>query len=62
MELPIIIGVAAFVILAIMFILLRVSDKRAERRDPVTQEIIIKANAGDVNVHAPMQPTQEKED
>ncbi len=61
MELAIIIGVGAFVILAIMFTLLWASSRSDERNDPVTQEIIIKANTGPVTVHAPV-ITQEEED
>lgn len=62
MELPIILGIAAFLILAVMFALLRRSSKRDEQNDPITQEIIIKAHTGPVTVNAPINPTQEKED
>ncbi len=50
----------AFVILGIMMALLRVSSRRDEN-DPVTQEIIVRANSttGNITVHAPV--TQEEE-
>lgn len=51
MDLAIIIGIGAFVILGIMFALLRVASDRDEREDTITQEIIVKANTGPVTVH-----------
>jgi len=62
MELAVILGIGAFVILGIMFALLWLSGKQEERRDPITQEIIIKANTGPVIVNAPLDNTQEEED
>lgn len=64
MELPIILGIGAFVILLIMLALLWMSSRREEKEDAVTQEIIVKANTGPVHVHGPVivQPTQEDED
>lgn len=58
--LPILVGIGAFIILGCMFALLWLSSKRDEENDPVTQEIIVKANTGPVTVTAPI--TQEKED
>lgn len=58
--LPLAIGIAAFVILLIMLALLWESSREEEQNDPVTQEIIIKANTGPVVVNAPI--TQEDED
>lgn len=58
MGLALIIGIGAFVILGIMFVLLHLSADKEERDDPITQEIIIKAN--NVEVHGPI--TQEEED
>ncbi len=59
MELALIVGIGAFIILGVMFALLWASSRRDERNDAVTQEIIIKANTGTVNV---VQTTQEEED
>ena len=61
MDLAVILGIGAFVILEIMLALLWVSRRQDERRDPITQEIIIKANTGPVTVNTTL-PTQEKED
>lgn len=63
MELALIVGIGAFIILGIMFALLWASSKRDEEEDTVTQEIIIKANTqtGPISVHAPV-ITQEEED
>jgi hypothetical protein len=61
MALPILVGVGAFVILAIMLALLWTSARSDEKTDAVTQEIIIKANTGPVIVHAPVDTTQEEE-
>jgi len=61
--LPLLVGIGAFIILGIMFALLWVSALEDEKKDAVTQEIIIKANTGPVVIHAPVSPpTQEKED
>lgn len=49
MELALIVGIGAFIILGIMFALLWASTKREEREDSITQEIIVQA-------------TQEEED
>lgn len=53
----------AFVILGVMIALLRVSSLRDER-DPVTQEIIVRANSGTgpIIVNAPVQPSTQEED
>ena len=59
MELAIIVGIWVFIFQRIMFALLWASTKREEREDSITQEIIIKANTGTVNV---VQATQEEED
>lgn len=61
MELALIVGIGAFVILGIMFALLWASSKRDEAQDVVTQEIIVKANTSPVIVQAPV-ITQEEED
>lgn len=50
MELALIVGIGAFIILGVMFALLWLSSRREERNDSVTQEIIIKANTGTVNI------------
>lgn len=55
MELALIVGIMAFIILGVMFALLWASSKRDEREDVVTQEIIVKANTSPVI-------TQEEED
>lgn len=61
MELALIVGIMAFVILGFMFALLWASTKRDWREDAVTQEIIVKANTSPVVVQAPV-VTQEEED
>ena len=61
MELALIVGIGAFVILGIMFVLFWASSKRDEAQDVVTQEIIVKANTSPVIVQAPV-ITQEEED
>lgn len=61
MELALIVGIMAFIILGVMFALLRASSKRDEAQDVVTQEIIVKANTSPVIVQAPV-ITQEEED
>ncbi|UDL16313.1 membrane protein [Microbacterium phage Zooman] len=58
MELALIVGIGAFIILGAMFALLWASSRRDEAEDIVTQEIIVKANTATVVV----QPTQEEED
>lgn len=60
MELALIVGIGAFIILGVMFALLWASSRREERDDAVTQEIIIKANTSPVVVQAPV-ITQEEE-
>ena len=55
MELALIVGIGAFVILGIMFALLWESSRADERNDPITQELILKAITGTV-------PTQESKD
>lgn len=60
MELALIVGIGAFVILGIMFALLWASSKRDEAQDVVTQEIIVKANTSPVIVQAPV-ITQEED-
>lgn len=60
MALPLLIGIGAFIILGIMFALLWMSSRAEERNDPVTQEIIVKANTGPVTVTTKV--TQESED
>lgn len=65
MDLPVIIGIAAFIILGIMFALLRASSTRDEAEDAVTREIIIRAATGSIEVNAELtdsEPTQEKEE
>ncbi len=65
MVIPILVGIGAFVILAVMFALLWLSSREDEQRDSVTQEIIIKANTAPVKVQDSVivvTPTQEKED
>lgn len=65
MDLPVLIGIAAFIILGIMFALLRASSSRDEAEDAVTREIIIRAATGSIEVHAELtdpEPTQEEED
>ena len=56
-----VIAVGAFVVLGIMAILLRLSSVRDER-DPITQEIIVRANSstGSIVINAPV--TQEDDD
>lgn len=61
MDLAILIGIGAFVILGIMFALLWASGVREEREDTITQEVIIKANTGIIDVH-PGDRTQEEKD
>lgn len=65
MDLAVLLGICAFVILGIMFVLLWLSSRK-ETKDPITQEIIVKANTGPVHVHGPVivtpPPTQEEED
>jgi hypothetical protein len=60
MELALIVGIGAFIILGVMFALLWASSRRDEAEDIVTQEIIVKANTASVVVQIP--PTQEEED
>lgn len=60
MELALIVGIGAFIILGVMFALLWASSRREERDDAVTQEIIIKTNTSPVVVQAPV-ITQEEE-
>jgi hypothetical protein len=60
MELALIVGIGAFIILGVMFALLWASSRRDEAEDIVTQEIIVKANTASVVVQSP--PTQEEED
>lgn len=62
LALTIMIGVGAFIVLGIMFALLRVSSNHDERNDIITEEIIVKATTATINV-APesTDPTQEKE-
>ena len=62
MELPVLIGIGAFIILGIMFALLWASSKEDEKSDAVTREIIIRAQTGEIHVNAKVGgPTQEKE-
>lgn len=61
-ELPLIVGIGAFIILGIMFALLWVSTKRDEEKDTVTREVIIKAQTGTISVQAEIgDATQEEE-
>lgn len=60
MTLALVVGICAFIILGIMFAMLGLSSRR-DANDPVTQEIIIKANTGPVVVSAPVEVTQEEE-
>jgi len=59
MDLAVVLGLCAFIILGIMIVLLWLSSRK-ETSDPITQEIIVKANTGPVVVNAPI--TQEEED
>lgn len=58
MDISLIVGIGAFVILGVMFALLWLSSRQDERSDPITQEIIIKANTAPVTVAI----TQEKKE
>jgi ABC-type transporter Mla subunit MlaD len=60
-DLAIFLGIGAFVILGIMVLLLWLSSRK-DTTDPVTQEIIVKANTGPVIIHAPVDATQEDKD
>ena len=55
-----IIGLIAFIVLAVMLVLLWASGRHDDATDIVTQEIIVKANTGPVTIAAPI--TQESED
>ena len=48
MGVELLVGLSAFVILGIMFALLHVSSRRAELDDPITEEIIIRAETGPI--------------
>ena len=48
------VAVGAFIILGIMFALLAASGRRDSELDPITQQIIIKASTGPVEVNAPL--------
>ena len=62
MDLAILIGIGAFVILGIMFALLWASSKEDEESDAVTREVIIRAQTGEIHVNAKLgEPTQEEE-
>ncbi len=61
MDMSLIVGIGAFIILGMMFALLWLSGRHDEELDTITQEIIIKANTGPVIVNAPV-VAQEKED
>ena len=60
MELALAISIGAFIILGIMFALLWASERREEREDSVTQEIIVKATTGPIVIQAPV-ITQEED-
>ncbi len=60
MDLPVIIGLIAFIVLAVMLVMLWASGRHDDATDIVTQEIIVKANTGPVTIAAPI--TQESED
>lgn len=62
MDLAILIGIGAFVILGIMFALLWESGMRDEQEDVITQEVIIKANTGNIDVHAGDRTQEEEEE
>lgn len=62
MELPLIIGIAAFIVLGIMFALLWASTVHDERNDDVTREIIIKANTGSIRVQAEVGDSAQEEE
>ena len=63
MELPILIGIGAFIILGIMFALLWASTKRDDANDPITREVIIRAETGTISIQAEIKDeTQEEED
>lgn len=62
MDLAILIGIGAFIVLGIMFALLWASTKHDEAGDDVTREIIIRAETGNIDVQASIsEDTQEKE-
>ena len=61
MELALAISIGAFIILGIMFALLWASERREEREDSVTQEIIVKATTGPIVIQAPVITTQEED-
>ncbi len=65
MVLILVIGISAFVILAVMFVLLWASSREDERNDAVTAEIIIKANTAPVKIDTEqviINTTQEEAD
>ena len=61
MDMSLIVGIGAFVILGLMFALLWLSGRHDEKVDTVTQEIIVRANTAPVTVVANVTETQEKE-
>ena len=48
MGLELIIGIGAFVVLGIMLAMLHLSSVRDEAHDPITEEVIIRAETGPV--------------
>lgn len=62
MELPLIIGIAAFIVLGIMFVLLWASSARDEKEDEVTREVIIKAHTGSIRVQAEVGDSAQEEE
>jgi len=62
MDLAIILGLAAFLTLGVMVALLWLSSRK-ETSDPVTQEIIVRAQTGPIIVNAAVEiTTQEDKD
>ena len=62
MELSLIIGVAAFIVLGIMFALLWASSRKDELEDEVTREVIIKAHTGTIRVQAEVGDSAQEEE
>ena len=56
--LAVFVAVGAFIILGIMFALLGVSGREDAKLDPITQQIIIRASTGPVEVNAPIIRTE----
>lgn len=57
-TLAVFVAIGAFIILGIMFALLGASGRKDARLDPITQQIIIRASTGPVEVNAPVIRTE----